>query len=599
MATPSTSDFLNAANYAYGRDATPPTGLTQFTTADGRPFELRDNATGFFGTALQTTDGSIIVAFEGTDLGDFEDNPQFVVAQVLADFAIYQGQLPATHLQAADFARSVVAAAGANPVYLSGHSLGGGEALYAAAVTGLGGQTYGAPGIPTTAIPAGSVLGLTNYVEYGDPVGNYSFTPTNVLGDFLYSDQIVRFGDPTYVGDPLDALELIAAGQAFAPGTSDEVRLAGLAVLANNFATIHPLTVYAGDLGVTISGDPAGGFDDLSLADVQAILTSIRQDGIPVSGGTGADALTGSAANDAVRGGAGNDTLSGQAGDDKLFAGSGDDQAFGQDGNDSVLGGAGNDFASGGFGADTVLGEAGNDLVFGDDDDDLVDGGDGDDLVYGGSGTDAVYGSAGIDQVYGQDGNDFVGAGDDFGSGGFGNDEVHGEEGNDLLFGDEGDDGVYGEDGDDLVYGGTGNDYLTGDAGNDLVRGEDGDDRLSGGDGDDDLSGGAGADTLVGGAGADLLFGNTGNDVLTGDMGADVFAFGAGDGMDRILDFVTGGSEADVIAFNGGVFADFAAVQAASRQEGADVVIAYGAGDALTLAGVQVGSLSAANFAFA
>jgi hypothetical protein len=35
---------------------------------------------GFFGTALQTTDGSIIVAFEGTDLGDFEDNPQFVVA---------------------------------------------------------------------------------------------------------------------------------------------------------------------------------------------------------------------------------------------------------------------------------------------------------------------------------------------------------------------------------------------------------------------------------------------------------------------------------------------------------------------------------------
>ncbi|WP_246153988.1 hypothetical protein [Methylobacterium oryzihabitans] len=592
MATPSTSDFLNAANFAYGRDATLPTGLTQFTTADGRPFELRDNATGFFGTALQTSDGSIIVAFEGTDIGDFEDNPQFVVAQVLADLAIYRGQLPATHLQAADFARSVVAAAGANPVYLSGHSLGGGEALYAAAVTGLGGQTYGAPGIPATVIPSGSVSGLTNYVEYGDPVGNYSFTPVNVLGDFLYSDQIVRFGDPTYVGDPLDALELIAAGQAFAPGTSDEVRLAGLAVLANNFATIHPLTVYAGDLGVTISGNPAGGLDDLSLADVQAILTSIQQDGIPVSGGIGADALTGSAANDAVRGGAGNDTLSGQAGDDKLFAGAGDDQAFGQDGTDSVQGGAGNDFGSGGWGSDTVLGEAGNDLLFGDDDDDLVDGNDGDDLVYGGTGTDTVYGSAGNDQVYGEQGDDFVGtgSGNDFGSGGWGNDEVHGEQGNDLLFGDDGNDGVYGEDGDDLVYGGTGNDYVTGDAGNDRIFGE---------DGNDGLSGGAGDDTLEGGAGTDLLFGNSGDDVLTGGAGADIFAFGRGDGRDAILDFVTGGAEADVIAFNGGAFADFAALQAASRQEGSDVVIAYGTDDVLTLRGVQLATLSAANVSFA
>jgi serralysin len=300
-------------------------------------------------------------------------------------------------------------------------------------------------------------------------------------------------------------------------------------------------------------------------------------------GGMGQDTLVGNGADNLMQGGTGNDGLTGDLGDDRLF---------GQDGNDSVPGGAGNDFASGGFGNDTVSGEAGNDLVFGDDDDDLVDGGDGDDLVYGGSGADAVYGSAGIDQVYGQDGNDFVGAGagDDFGSGGFGNDEVHGEEGNDLLFGDEGDDGVYGEDGDDLVYGGTGNDYLTGDAGNDLVRGE---------DGNDGLSGGAGNDTLDGGTGADLLFGNAGDDALTGGAGADVFAFGAGDGADRILDFVTGGAEADVIAFNGGAFANFAAVLAASRQDGADVVIGYGAGDALTLANVQLGSLSAANVAFA
>ncbi|MEH3144623.1 MAG: calcium-binding protein [Methylobacterium frigidaeris] len=233
--------------------------------------------------------------------------------------------------------------------------------------------------------------------------------------------------------------------------------------------------------------------------------------------------------------------------------------------------------------------------------DNLVTGNGGDNMLAGNSGNDTLFGNAGNDLVLGQDGNDFIGAGagDDFGSGGWGNDEVHGEGGNDLLFGDDGDDGVYGEDGDDRVYGGTGNDYLTGDAGTDYVRGEDGDDRLFGGEGGDDLSGGAGNDTIEGGAGFDLLFGNAGDDVLTGGAGPDIFGLGRGDGRDVIRDFVTGGAEADVIAFNGGAFADFAAVQAATRQEGADVVIAYGAGDGVTLQNLQASALSAANFTFA
>ncbi|WP_298957201.1 calcium-binding protein [uncultured Methylobacterium sp.] len=252
-------------------------------------------------------------------------------------------------------------------------------------------------------------------------------------------------------------------------------------------------------------------------------------------------------------------------------------------------------------GSDTVYGEGGNDSVLGNAADDLVDGGAGADTLSGAGGRDALFGDLGNDLVLGEDGDDFLGtgAGNDFGSGGWGNDEVHGEAGDDLLFGDDGNDGVYGEDGDDLVYGGTGHDYLTGDAGQDQLYGQDGDDRLFGGEGGDNLSGGAGADTLDGGAGNDLLFGNSGDDVLTGGAGADVFGFGPGDGLDRILDFVTGGAEADVIAFNGGVFADFAGVLAASRQVGADVVIAYGSGDALTLQGVQLGALSATNFTVA
>ncbi|WP_187371289.1 M10 family metallopeptidase [Methylobacterium oryzihabitans] len=381
----------------------------------------------------------------------------------------------------------------------------------------------------------------------------------------------------------------------------------------------YDLSNYATNLDVDLA---PGAFSTLDVAQRVTYLSHDRQQTAPslgnvanallyqgdirslienATGGTGNDAIGGNDAGNTLLGGDGADTLGGVAGDDLLK---------GQDGTDSVLGGIGNDFGSGGWGNDTVLGEAGNDLLFGDDDDDWVDGNEGDDLVYGGTGTDTVFGSAGGDTVYGEQGNDFIGtgSGDDLGVGGDGNDEVHGEEGRDVLSGGEGNDGVYGEDGDDVVSGDGGNDYLTGDAGADsLIGGGGGDqmfggtggDTLSGGEDSDSLSGGADGDTLDGGAGADLLFGNSGDDALTGGAGADVFAFGRGDGLDRILDFVLGGPEADVIAFNNGAFADFAGVQAASRQDGADVLIAYGSGDVLALQNVQLSSLSAQSFTFA
>ncbi|PIK72061.1 calcium-binding protein, partial [Methylobacterium frigidaeris] len=124
------------------------------------------------------------------------------------------------------------------------------------------------------------------------------------------------------------------------------------------------------------------------------------------------------------------------------------------------------------------------------------------------------------------------------------------------------------------------------------------DDFIGAGAGNDQLSGGAGNDALYGEGGEDVLFGNAGDDVLVGGGGQDRFAFGRGDGRDLIRDFVTGGSEADVIAFNGGAFADFGAVTAALRQDGADAVIGYGSGDEVRLQNVQTSSLSAANFTF-
>ncbi|WP_407522889.1 5'/3'-nucleotidase SurE [Methylobacterium oryzisoli] len=232
-----------------------------------------------------------------------------------------------------------------------------------------------------------------------------------------------------------------------------------------------------------------------------------------------------------------------------------------------------------------------------------------DTVVYSGFGTVTLPGTIENARLTGPGSNLLIGnaldnllsaeAGNDSVSGLQGNDTIDGGVGNDTLFGDAGADRVDGGLGDDQVRGYLGNDTLFGSAGNDSVFGEEDDDFIGAGSGNDYLSGGLGNDALYGEAGNDLLFGNAGNDELVGGAGSDTFAFGRGDGADLIRDFVTGGSERDVIAFNGGVFASFAAVQAATRQVGTDAVIAYGSGDTLTLQNVQSTALSAQNFTFA
>ncbi|MFE1600807.1 calcium-binding protein [Methylobacterium sp. ID0610] len=221
--------------------------------------------------------------------------------------------------------------------------------------------------------------------------------------------------------------------------------------------------------------------------------------------------------------------------------------------------------------------------------------------ITGTAGNDSLAGSQIADLIWGNDGDDTLrgAAGDDYLSGLAGNDSVDGGAGNDTLFGDAGDDRVDGGEGDDVLRGWYGSDTLFGSAGNDALFGQDGNDFLGAGRGNDALSGGAGNDALYGEAGEDVLFGNAGDDELIGGAGSDTFAFGRGDGQDLIRDFTIGGAERDLIAFNGGAFASFAAVQAATQQVGADAVIAYGTGDTIRLQNVQASSLTAANFSFA
>jgi Ca2+-binding RTX toxin-like protein len=172
---------------------------------------------------------------------------------------------------------------------------------------------------------------------------------------------------------------------------------------------------------------------------------------------------------------------------------------------------------------------------------------------------------------------------------------INGGNRDDVLSGTPGNDVINGGNGDDHLAGGDGNDSISGGNGNDALVGGRGSDMLNGGNGNDVLSAGAGNDVLTGGNGNDILRGGSGDDYLAGGNGNNIFAFAAGFGHDTVSDF----GHDDRIEFDGGVFQNFAAVQAASHQVGNDTVITLDAGNSIVLQHVSMSSLHASNFLFA
>jgi Ca2+-binding RTX toxin-like protein len=145
---------------------------------------------------------------------------------------------------------------------------------------------------------------------------------------------------------------------------------------------------------------------------------------------------------------------------------------------------------------------------------------------------------------------------------------------------------------------GTSGTTLAGGAGVDVLIGHNGPDTLSGLGGNDMLSGGLGADTIDGGAGSDNIRGGEGSDTLTGGSGNDTFVFQPGFGHDTINDFAAGAGSDDVIEFDDAMFADFAAVLAASQQVGSDVQITVDASNSILLNDVALSNLHQDDFRF-
>jgi hypothetical protein len=222
---------IDGANSVYAQ--TVPAGTTPIDDAALSALDV--NNVGFYAVAYEV-DGAVIVAFEGTQLAP----TPYGLQTIAADIQIFRGQTPQAFDYAIEFVLDVQAVAGSMPVYITGHSLGGAEAEAVAAFAAnpsndlsiVGGVTFGAPGLPGYCGPA-DLGGLTDYVDYGDPVGNYA--RDGELADIARTGD--HFGTVQFVGPPRDAA------------------ITAFNLLTGNFDQVfqfHALSHYAEDLGLTI-----------------------------------------------------------------------------------------------------------------------------------------------------------------------------------------------------------------------------------------------------------------------------------------------------------------------------------------------------------
>jgi hypothetical protein len=330
MPGPTVSEFLEASAWTYTQDSSILKLVKPFKI-NGQQMTSLDNAAGFFGGAFLSASEQVIVAFEGTDIGNFDNQHEFVSAQLLADLMIYRGDKPPAFDDALAFTQAVIRQAAKmgiskDNVFVTGHSLGGGEAGYVAAQLGLGGATFGAPGIDSDLVPAGAVSKLINYVEWGDPVGNYS-APSFIESNILFSGDIARFGPAFYVGSPLGSILLGTANTLLAPGASDAQEAAAIGLLGEAAYRYHLLTHYTAALSPFLVGQVATLANEPSRAEFTQVITDLLADpsDYDASQHAGDDLLAGGRGKDTLLGFAGNDRITGGRGADRLFGGEGQD----------------------------------------------------------------------------------------------------------------------------------------------------------------------------------------------------------------------------------------------------------------------------------
>jgi hypothetical protein len=535
--TPTNQQNFDLSYWAYSQAGTPyvdgPTQLPDgfsYLMSGGTPVIDYNPYTGFYGAALVSSGGQVVVAFEGTNV--FTGNQTFTAAQSFDDLCITYGILAPSYFSADAFTQTAIVdaeAAGysAADVSLTGHSLGGADAEYVAQQMGLPGTTFGAPGIATASTPF-SGTNFADYVDRGDPVGSYA--PDGYEVPLLKAQNIAHYGQALYVGPYTNAALLIAASIAYeaaenstSPSYAAAEYAASAASVALAASLYHPLGNYAVDLGLTVPGASGGlsatqsgsaGGQDLSAGVSAGQTGAIDIPGLDITS-AGALQITGGTITISSDGQsyslalpASHDTFSlssdGQGGTLVIPAAASSGYVFAGSNGATVQGGAAPLYFVGGSGPVSVTGGSGNTTMFGGSGSAVLQGGSGTNLIYAGAGASTLIGGAGASTLVGGTGS-----------------TVEFAEGTApvVLIGGAGAASINGTTGagPEQVFTGRGQGLVALNAAADSVIG------------------GSGVSTILGGAGPDVYgFINGyagGREIIEGLTGADVIAFGgyAGD----------------------------------------------------------------------
>jgi hypothetical protein len=266
---PTIGEFLAAANATYSRDVPP--DLQPFKDSAGNQITSVADWLGFYGETFIDQNGNIIVAYEGTSQNNalYAAGTAFVDAALAADvldpLSVAAPVLPA-FIDAADLIKLVVQAGGggdSHPIYITGHSLGGTEAEYAASVSPevVGGITFGATGVPGY-IGLGGESNSSNffdYVEHRDPVGHTDSPWMQHYGTVAKIGPLGLF-DLSYHNLPRQyATDLADVTSPFEPQSTLPVSIGGTATIAKSFLWSFDPDNTADELTYTVITAPSHG----------------------------------------------------------------------------------------------------------------------------------------------------------------------------------------------------------------------------------------------------------------------------------------------------------------------------------------------------
>lgn len=200
---------------------------------------------GFYAVAYETADKHVIIGFQGSQFG----TTLYDQSSEVADLDLVAHKIPNALLDAKTFASAVITGAQklgisqAN-IDVTGMSLGGTEAEYAAEHLGLGGVAFAGTGLPGYIPPKGShVSNFTDYVEYGDPVAN--FASDTAVKAALTPTNMDHYGAVVMLGQASAGAELTKVVDA---------NPSALAMLNSPMMQYHNLNLYAADLHLITAG---------------------------------------------------------------------------------------------------------------------------------------------------------------------------------------------------------------------------------------------------------------------------------------------------------------------------------------------------------